>query len=284
MRIALLGANGQLGHDLTLNLTCHEVVPFVRTDFDLSDHPRAADALRNARPDVIVNTTAYHRVDDCESQAELAYKVNVLDVLNLSRIANEVGAKLVHFSTDYVFDGNSTTGYLESSTPMPLSVYGNSKLAGEFIVRSVARRHMVIRTAGLYGRAGSRGKGGNFVETMLTKAAAGDKIRVVADQTTTPTHTSDLAAQVANMIEHNVVGLFHATNEGSCSWFEFAEAIFELAGVPADLSPTTTEQYKSPALRPRFSVLENARLSELGLNRMQHWRPAIEGYLRLRKA
>jgi dTDP-4-dehydrorhamnose reductase len=237
-----------------------------------------------AQPQVLINTTAYHLVDDCESQPELAYSVNVLAVLNLVRIANELGATLVHFSTDYVFDGRGTEPYTETSPPMPLSVYGNSKLAGEYIVRSTAKRHVVIRTCGLYGVAGSRGKGGNFVETMLTKARAGDSIRVIADQVVTPTYTADLAQQIAPMVEAEVSGLFHVTNEGACSWYEFARAIFEIAGLNADLSPTTSELYKTPALRPRYSVLDNARLKQLGLNRMRHWRDALAAYLEEKKS
>ena len=166
---------------------------------------------------------------------------------------------------------------------MPLSVYGNAKLAGEYIVRSTAANHILIRTCGLYGVAGSRGKGGNFVETMLAKARAEDKIRVIADQTVTPTYTADLAKQVAVMVDAGVHGLFHATNEGSCSWFEFASAIFELAGVKADLSATTSDLYKTPAIRPKYSVLENARLKELGLNQMRPWREALAAYLHEKK-
>jgi dTDP-4-dehydrorhamnose reductase len=232
----------------------------------------------------LINTTAYHRVDDCESQAETAYSVNVLAVLNLARIANELGSTLVHFSTDYVFDGGSKEPYTEASSPLPLSVYGNSKLAGEFIVRSTAKRYVLIRTCGLYGTAGSRGKGGNFVETMLTKARAGDSIRVISDQIVTPTYTADLARQVVRMLDAGVTGLFHATNEGSCSWFDFARAIFDIAGVKADLSPTTSEFYKTPAIRPAYSVLENARLKQLRLNHMRHWRDALTAYLDEKKS
>src|SRR5205823_11254809 len=144
------------------------------------------------RPQVVINTTAYHRVDDCESEPETAYSVNVLAVLNLVRIANDIGAKFVHFSTDYVFDGDSTEPYTEQSQPMPLSVYGNSKLAGEYLVRSGARKYFLIRTSGLYGNAGSRGRGGNFVETMLAKARNREGIQVVNDQVLTPTYTVDV--------------------------------------------------------------------------------------------
>jgi dTDP-4-dehydrorhamnose reductase len=280
MRIVILGANGQLGRDLIRYNTDHEIRGFTREAFDVVDYAKTQRALIDAQPEVVINTTAYHRVDDCEAQPEIAYAVNVLAVLNLCRVANEIGATLVHFSTDYVFDGKTSTPYTESSPPMPLSVYGNSKLSGEYIVRSTAARHLLIRTCGLYGVAGSRGKGGNFVETMLSKARAGEAIRVVVDQIVTPTHTADLARQVLRLLGANQSGLFHATNEGMCSWYEFACAVFELAGVKANISPTTSDQYRTPATRPAFSVLENSRLKALNLNLMQHWKDALAEYLR----
>ena len=279
MRIALLGSNGQLGWDLQRALRNHELFPFTRADFDVSEHRSAREVLRQAGPEIILNTTAYHRVDDCETKPELAYSINAMAVLNLVRIANDLDATLVHFSTDYVFDGKSSTPYLETSAPMPLSVYGNSKLAGEYLVRSSARKHFLIRTCGLYGEAGSSGKGGNFVETMLSKARTGERISVVNDQVLTPTPTTDLARQVAALVSTTEWGLYHATSEGSCSWYEFARAIFEISGLAADLSPTTSEFYKTPALRPRYSVLENARLKARGLNLMKPWREGLAEYL-----
>jgi dTDP-4-dehydrorhamnose reductase len=280
MRISILGANGQLGRDLSSALSGHDIHCFSRDDSDVADHARTRAVLTESRPDAVVNLTAYHRVDDCESQPELAYAVNALAVLNLVRIANDLDATLAHVSTDYVFDGASTTPYTESSEPLPLSVYGNSKLAGEYLVRSAARKYFLIRSCGLYGHAGSRGKGGNFVETMLKKARSGERISVINDQTVTPTATADLARQMALLLPTSHYGLFHMTNEGACSWYEFAAAIFEIAGIAADLQPTTSELYKSPALRPRYSVLENKRLKDLGLNRMLHWRAALTEYLK----
>jgi dTDP-4-dehydrorhamnose reductase len=280
MRIALLGANGQLGQDLQRCLHEHDLKTFTRNDFDVTDHAQAREELSKCDPDVILNTTAYHRVDDCETNADLAYDVNALAVLNLVRTANDLDAVLVHISTDYVFDGKARTPYTERSEPFPLSVYGNSKLAGEFLVKTIAKKYILIRTCGLYGAAGSQGKGGNFVQTMLAKARRGDRIQVVNDQEVTPTYTVDLANQIAQLLTERQFGLFHMTNEGSCTWYEFARAIFELSGTPADLSPTTSSTYKTPAIRPSYSVLENARLKELGLNQMRHWRDALAAYLK----
>jgi dTDP-4-dehydrorhamnose reductase len=279
MRISILGANGQLGRDLTEALADHDVLPLTRKDFDVTDDARARSVLSEGRPEMIVNLTAYHRVDDCESTPDLAYGVNVLAVLNLVRIANDLDAKIVQFSTDYVFDGKSSTPYTESSETFPLSVYGNSRLAGEYVVRTQARRYLLIRTCGLYGRAGSQGKGGNFVETMLKKARDRQAIQVVHDQIVTPTSTRDLARQLAVLLPLPHEGLFHITNEGACSWHDFAAAIFEIRGVRANLSPTTSESYATPARRPRYSVLDNRRLNDLGLNRMLPWREALAEYL-----
>ena len=280
MKIALLGANGQLGQDLQRALHPNDVRSLTRKDFDVTDHDRARAMLMDLRPDIVLNTTAYHRVDDCETHAGLAYAVNALAVLNLIRATNDLDSVLVHISTDYVFDGKARQPYTERSEPFPLSVYANSKLAGEFLVRTMAKKYFLIRTCGLYGAAGSQGKGGNFVKTMLMKASRGEPVRVVHDQVVTPTYTLDLANQIARILPTDHFGLFHMTNEGSCTWYEFARAIFELTGVEADLAPTTSESYKTPAIRPKYSVLENARSKELGLNQMRHWRDALAAYLK----
>jgi len=280
MKVALLGASGQLGQDLQRALQAHDVTPLTRTQVDVTDNARTRAVLMNLHPEVVFNTTAYHRVDDCESYPETAYSLNALSVLNLIRIANELQAVLVHLSTDYVFDGKAREPYTEKSEPCPLSVYAHSKLAGELLVKTLAQKYFLIRSSGLYGRAGSRGKGGNFVEMMLAKAGRGEPIRVVNDQVVTPTYTLDLAVQIARVLPTTHYGLFHMTNEGSCSWYEFARTIFDMTGIKVDLEPTTSELYKTPAIRPRYSVLENARLKELGLNEMRHWRDALAAYLK----
>ena len=280
MRIALLGANGQLGHDLVPALQEHEVISLTRKELDVTDYAQTRELLLTMSPDCILNTTAYHRVDDCEGRPSVAYEANAIAVLNLVRVANDLDGILVHVSTDYVFGGTARQPYTEDAVPFPLSVYANSKLAGEFLVRSTCKKHFLVRTCGLYGIAGSQGKGGNFVETMIVKAKRGESIRVVNDQTVTPTYTVDLAHQIAQILPLQQFGLYHMTNEGSCTWYEFASAIFELSGIKADLAPTTSDVYKAPAIRPRYSVLENARLKQLGLNGMRHWREALAAYLK----
>jgi dTDP-4-dehydrorhamnose reductase len=283
MRIVLLGANGQLGTDLTAVLGHHDTVRFTRVDCDVTDTVRMAELLAGERPEVIVNTTAFHQVDLCETRATEAFRGNAVVPFELSLVSNRLGAKLVHFSTDFVLRGDGAAPLPENAVPDPRSVYARSKLAGELVVRDVAARHLVVRTCGLFGVAGGSGKGGNFVETMLRKAQAGEPIRVVDDQIVTPTWTGDLARQVRLMIEAGVEGLVHASAEGQCSWFEFASEIFEQAGIAADLSPTTSQEFQSPATRPRYSVLENARLKELGLNSMKPWKEALAGYLEAKR-
>ena len=281
MRIALLGANGQLAFYLKRTLSAeHEIVSFTHQDFDVTDHDAARTALTKATPQVILNTTAFHQVDLCETEVIVSFATNTLAVRNLAHIANDLDAVLMHLSTDYVFDGHSNQPYTEDASPRPLSVYANSKLAGEYFVRSIAKKHAVVRSCGLFGAAGSSGKGGNFVETMLRKAKAGEPIRVVSDQVLTPTYTRDLARQIEVLLGTPHYGLFHATNEGSCSWYHFAETIFEIAGLKPNLAPTTAEVLKTPAVRPKYSVLANARLKTLGLNRMRSWREGLVDYLR----
>jgi len=256
MKIALLGANGQLGTDLM------------------------SSALVDAGPEVVINTTAYHKVDLCESHAEDAFGVNAIAVFDMARIANQIGAKLVHISTDYVLSGDGTRPLDESVVPMPESVYASSKLAGETIVRNVAQRHLLIRTCGLYGTAGTSGKGGNFPETILERARSGDPIRVVDDQVVGPTWAADFARQMRVMLDADLEGLVHVTAEGSCSWYEFARWVLDSHGIAAHISPTTSESYNSPAKRPAYSVLDNARLKSLGLNRMMNWKDGLAAYLR----
>lgn len=282
MKIALLGANGQLASDLKRALSSHDLLNFTRSDFDVTDRESMRENLLGAAPDIIVNTTAFHQVDVCESRAEEAFGVNAIAVFGLACLAHDIRAKLVHISTDYVFDGEASEPYTEDDLPGPTSVYATSKLAGEYFVRSTSDRNIVIRTCGLYGVAGSSGKGGNFVETILRRAGAGETVRVVEDQTVTPTPTADLAVQLASLLEADQHGLFHCTAEDSCSWFEFAQAVFELSGVEARLEPTDREGYKTAARRPAYSVLENARLNALGLNQMRHWREGLTDYLTVR--
>lgn len=287
--VLLIGANGQLGQDI-LRAWPEErpddrIVPLTHADVEVSDLNSVETALRRHRPDVVVNTSAYHRVDQVEDEPDRAFQVNATGPRNLAIACAEMDAALVHLSTDYVFSGHDRRRgqpYHEDDRVEPLSVYAVSKAAGEMFPRYLCPKHFVVRTCGLYGVAGSSGKGGNFVETMLRLAGSGKPIRVVDDQVLTPTHTLALAAQLAVLSASDAYGTYHATCQGECSWYEFAGEIFRQAGLQPDLSPQTSAEAGNKARRPSYSVLDNRNLRQLGGDRMPDWREALADYLALR--
>ena len=279
MKILILGAGGQLGSELVNILQDDTLIPLTHRDIDMTDEQQVNNILSSNMPDIVINTAAYHKVDDCEDNIELSFATNSFAVRNLARICNELGIILVHFSTDFVFGGEKKTPYVEDDCPNPGSVYAVSKLSGELFVRNICSRYYVIRTCGLYGAKGQSGKGGNFIETMIKLANSGKKIKVVSDQIVTPTYAKELAAKVSQLIRTDKYGLYHITNNGECSWFEFASAIFELTGIVADISPTSSSEFASKARRPAYSVLENRNLGLLGLDDMTQWRNALKAYL-----
>jgi dTDP-4-dehydrorhamnose reductase len=284
MKVAVIGANGQLGTDLCRILTDQKVavVPLTRREIDVSDSAQVDRVLGALQTEVVISTAAYHKVEECEKQPAQSFAVNATGPRNLALACRQNNAVLVHFSTDYVFDGGERHPYTESDLPRPLNVYGVSKLAGEHIVRLTWERHFVIRTCGLYGVAGSAGKGGNFVETMLKKATEGAPIRVVNDQVLTPTFTRDLAEAVSKLIRTEAYGLYHVSAEGECSWYEFARKIFELGKLTVDLRPVTTTEFPSPVQRPAYSVLSKQKLTQLGIA-MKTWQDGLASYLGARR-
>ena len=284
MKTLLIGADGQLGTDLCKIYPPDELLPLTIKDLDVCDYDGVRRIFREHKPDVVINTAAFHRVDECEEVPEKAMEVNALAVRNLAIVCRDIDAILVQFSTDYVFDGEASRPYTEEDAPRPVSAYAISKLAGELYVRYLWEKHFVMRLCGLYGVVGSMEKGTNFVETMLKLAKEGKDISVVADQTLTPTYTRALAPFIKALVETKRYGLYHMTAEGGCSWYEFAQAIFELSGLKVNLSPTTSAVYKTPAKRPAYSVLENANLKKIpGISPMPHWRDALKDYLEERK-
>ncbi len=283
MTTLLIGASGQLGSYLREVFKDHDLVPLAHADLEVTAPAQVKEAVRKYRPSLILNTAAYHRVDECEDHPERAFAVNAVAVRDLALAAKEISATLVHFSTDYVFDGRQRRPYREVDPPGPLSVYATSKLAGEYFVRAGLERYFVIRTCGLYGLEGSRSKGGNFVEAMLRLAEEGREIRVVGDQVLTPTSAKELARKVRQLVETGQHGLYHMTNHGECSWYQFASAIFDLSGLRAHLSETTTAAYGARAPRPAYSVLDNANLRGLGLDDLRDWRDALKDYLDSRR-
>jgi dTDP-4-dehydrorhamnose reductase len=286
MKVLLIGANGQLGTDLfkVLQAAGDTVVPVTHAQLDVCSDARVAEVLANAQPDVVINTAAYHKVEECEKNAALAFQVNGSAAMNLALACHKAGAVLVHFSTDYAFGGYpKTTSYEETDRPAPVNVYGTSKVVGEYLIPAYTDRYFVLRVCGLYGTAGSSGKGGNFVETMLKKAAAGDAIRVVDDQVLTPTYTGDLARAVRELIVTGKFGLYHLSSEGECSWYDFTRHIFKCANLQAQLTPVKSSDFASPVKRPAYSVLSKAKVRALGVS-MPSWKDAVPRYLEERSA
>jgi dTDP-4-dehydrorhamnose reductase len=285
MRIAVLGALGQLGRDLCPKLA-GEIVPLTRAEIDLARPETIDPGLAAVKPAVVVNCAAYNFVDKAETEPEPAFAVNAWGVRELARQCQAMGCKLVHVSTDYVFglDEFRTRPISEDDPPGPVSVSGLSKLAGEYFARSICDRHLVVRTCGLYGVWGTGGKGGNFVETMLRVAGQGKPLKVVHDQRCTPSFTADVAEAIARLIAADAAGPFHVTNAGDCTWYELAAEIFRQSGTSADLSPTTTAAYGSPARRPAYSVLSCEKLKTVGVPSPRPWQEALAAYLAERKA
>jgi dTDP-4-dehydrorhamnose reductase len=284
--VVIIGVNGQLGTDLSRTLDGpFRVSGLTHADLEVTDYERAGEVLRQLRPDVVINTSAFHKVDVCEDEPEPSFAVNATGAYNLARHAAALDATLVHFSSDYVFSGRGKVPYKETDLPAPSSVYGASKLAGEVLVRHYAPRHFVLRTTGLYGLAGASGKGGNFVETMIRLGRSGNPVRVVNDQVMTPTATADLALAVRALLAREgdgrvAPGLYHLTSRGECSWYEFARTIYELSGMSVDLSPITTAQSGAKASRPAYSVLDHGAWKAQGLEELRPWREALADYLR----
>lgn len=275
--IAVAGARGMLGREL-LGMLGGKAAGLTRDEMDITSIDSVRKALTSLRPAVVVNTMAYTNVDGCESNRQQAFRVNGEGVKNLAAATAEIGARLVHISSDYVFDGKKGTPYLEDDPVNPLSAYGESKLAGEENAR-LNPDHLIIRTQWLYGRHGK-----NFVETMLSLAKEKDELGVVDDQVGSPTWTFDLSFAIKALIENGCVGTYHAVNSGSCSWFDFAGAIFAERGVTIRLKPITSAELDRPARRPLFSVLDCGKLLRDTGMRMEDWRSALQKYLKAKEA
>ena len=283
MKVAVTGANGQLGTDLCRALHNFDVVPLTHADVEIADMASVKKVLFKHKPAVIINTAGYVRVDDCEDEKDKAFSVNALGARNVAVVAQELGARLMHLSTDYVFGGDKNhqnIPYTEFDVPAPLNTYGKSMLAGEDFVRHLCSRYFIVRTSGLYGIAGSSGKRGNFVETVLKLAREQDEVRVVNDQVLSPTYTRDLAQKMVQLIPTEYYGIFHITNGGYCSWYEFAREILRLVGTKTPVVPIASDQYPQKARRPGYSVLDNYHLRlTTGMGGMRPWQEALKDYL-----
>ena len=284
MRIAVIGAFGQLGSDL-VPLLGERAIPLGHADDEIADPASIAMTLDAARPTHVINCAAYNLVDKAEDEPEMAHRVNAFGPQNLAEWCAARSVVLMHVSTDYVFgaDPARRTPLCETDPTGPVSVYGQSKLAGELAVLSLCPQHFLVRTCGLYGHHAARGKG-NFVETMLRLGRERPELRIVGDQRNTPTSTADLARALVALIETDAFGLYHATNSGDCSWFEFACEIFRLANIPVRTAPTTAAEYGAKARRPDFSVLDCSKLANVLGRPMPSWQHALARYLANRTA
>jgi dTDP-4-dehydrorhamnose reductase len=273
--ILVAGARGMLGRDL-LGMLGDMARGLTRDDMDITSQDSVRRTVLSLKPSVVINATAYTDVDGSENNSELAFRVNGDGVKNLAAVTADIGAKLVHISSDYVFDGSKGGPYLEQDQVGPISVYGKSKLAGEENAR-LNPNHLIIRTQWLYGRHGK-----NFVETMLRLAKEKEELGVVNDQVGSPTWTVDLCLAVKALLDGNCRGTYHAVNSGSCSWYDFAEAIFAEKGISIRLKPITTTELGRPAPRPLFSVLDCGKLlTDTGVQ-LENWREALKKYLESR--
>ncbi len=287
-RYAVIGANGQLGTDLVRTFDLPgELVPLTHADIEVTDPHKTREVLSALKPDCVLNTAAYNKVDAAEDAAsyEDALNLNGRAVGGLARVCEELRAELVHFSTDYVFDGKKGAPYVETDAVGPINRYGASKLAGERLAEEGCERTFIFRVSGLFGVATSSGKGGvNFVETMLRLAREGKPLRVVSDVVSSPSYTLDLARKVWRVLPTGAYDLYHLVNAGETSWHDFAREIFRQAGLSPDLKPVTAAEYGAKAPRPARTSLARANLAALGQDDLRPWNEALSDYLKERGA
>lgn len=276
-KIMITGCNGQLGRAMNIALKDLQDIEIINTDvaeLDITNIEKVQDFVKELKPEIIVNCAAYTAVDKAESDWDLAYKINAIGPRNLSIAATDMNAKLVHISTDYVFDGTATKPYVEFDAPNPQGAYGKTKLAGEKFVEQFANRYFIFRTAWLYG------DGKNFVKTMLRLSETNDAVKVVCDQVGSPTSAKELANAIVSQMFTDNYGLFHATCEGDCSWADFTKEIFRLANKKTQVIPITAAEYGAAAPRPAYSILDNYMLRLTSDYRFKDWHDAIEEYLK----
>ena len=277
MKVLVTGVNGQLGFDVVKKLEQkgHQAHGTVRNDFDLTDDVDVLSYVQKLKPDAIIHCAAYTNVDQAETDRDNAYKVNALGTKYLAQAANEINAKMIYVSTDYVFDGSANKPYEVDHPTKPLGVYGETKLAGEEFLRNSLEQYFIVRTAWVYGFNGN-----NFVKTMLRLGKERGEVGVVHDQVGSPTYTVDLASFLVELVETEKYGVYHASNSGICSWYDFAVEIYKQAGIQVKVNPLTTDQFPRPAARPKYSVLSKKKIEEQGFTPLRPWEEALSDYLK----
>jgi dTDP-4-dehydrorhamnose reductase len=276
MKVVVTGAAGQLGKDVLLELERknHQAFGADRQQLDITIEEEVIAYISEIKPDVILNCAAYTNVDAAEENEEDAYRINAIGTENLAKAAKQIGAKLLHVSTDYVFDGTATKPYEVDEPTKPLGAYGRTKLAGEQLLQKHLDEFFIVRTAWVYGVYGN-----NFVKTMIRLGKERGEVGVVHDQVGSPTYTVDLAMFMVELMESDKYGIYHATNSGVCSWYEFAVEIFKQAGMDVQVKPLTSEQFPRPAARPKYSVLSKKMIEKQGLTPLRDWKEALAAYL-----
>jgi dTDP-4-dehydrorhamnose reductase len=281
MKVAIIGSNGQLGTDLKEVLSHeHDVTGLTHSDVEIADISNLKKVISSLKPEIVLNTAAYNLVPEAEREPAAAFQINATGPLNLAKVCNDLGIRLVHYSTDYVFDGKKQQPYYETDCPNPLNVYGGSKLAGEYFVLNYSDKSYVVRVSGIYGKVPSRAKAGNFVTTMIKLAQEKSEVRVVHDEILTPTPTYHIARNTASLIKTDAFGLYHMTCEGQCSWYEFAKVIWETLQIKTPLRRASVQDFPIVVKRPFYSVLENYNLNKLRINQMPAWKDALVEFLK----
>lgn len=281
-KLLVIGANGQLGQDILKEFKhSFNVIPSYHNNLDITDFKKVKHILKQIRPQIIINTAAYHKVDEIESNLQKAFLVNAIAPQNIAKVANEINSTVVHISTDYVFgqDINRKKPYHENNRPGPINSYGLTKLAGEHMIKMYASKYFIIRTCGLFGTSGFSQKGENFVERMINLGRTKHEIRVVKDQILSPTYIVNFAQNLHLLLKTNNFGVYHMVSEGSCSWWRFTKELFELLRIKKTPIPVDSNFFKTVAKRPKYSVLENSNLKKLNLNKMNHWKINLKSYL-----
>lgn len=275
MKVLITGSNGMLGHDLVKILSKeNEIIATTHDTLDITDIEKTISTIKEINPDIVINAAAFTAVDAAETNEDLAYQVNVIGTRNLAVACQKVDSTLVYISTDYVFDGTKGESYREYDTTNPLGVYGKTKYFGEVYIRDLLDKFYIVRTSWLYGYHGP-----NFITTMLNLAKTHDSINVVSDQIGSPTYTADLATAINELIKQSKYGIYHITNSDSCSWYEYALEIFKNAGIEIEINPVTTEEYGSPAPRPKYSVLDNYNWRIEGYNKLRTYKDALKEFM-----
>lgn len=281
MKVIVIGANGQLGSDICDVLTNnYEVVPINHHQLDIQNLSAINSLIQSLKPDILINTAAFHQVELCEQEEEKARLINAVAPSYMAKICKENHIKFVHFSTDYVFDGKKKSPYVETDLPLALNIYGITKHEGENLILELNHQAIVVRVSAIYGTNPCRAKNGlNFVKLMLKIANEKGEVKVVDDEFVSPTYTIDIAKQLVVILENDVHGLIHATSEGECSWFQFADEIFKYTHTKVNLISVSSDEFPAKVCRPKYSVLENEILKSLKLNIMPHWKISLHQYL-----